>query len=307
DGIRLYCDLERSLPATDPFDRQITIGLGGFLELLVMAAAERGYRSEIVLFPEGEPQPRLDQRMIADIRLVRDESAKPDPLFAHVLTRRTNRTDYDIARPVSKASLDAIAGAARYFPARSAADDPQCSKLRSLGWDAMQTEFRTKQTAKESVDLMRVGKAEILANPDGVTVDSALIEALDDVGLFRRADLLDPGSSSYAQQLDFVRGQFDTAMAFLWLATPGNTREHQINAGRDYVRLNLAATAEGLAMQPFSQALQEFVEMRPHFDDLRNALGIAPQETVQMFVRLGYAPTVKPAPRWPYQTRIRKA
>ncbi|MFN8982898.1 MAG: twin-arginine translocation pathway signal protein, partial [Alphaproteobacteria bacterium] len=29
DRVLLRCDLERRLPATDPFDRQIVIGLGG--------------------------------------------------------------------------------------------------------------------------------------------------------------------------------------------------------------------------------------------------------------------------------------
>ena len=47
DELTLYCDLQRLLPETDPFGRQITIGLGCFLELLRMAAAEDGYRAEI--------------------------------------------------------------------------------------------------------------------------------------------------------------------------------------------------------------------------------------------------------------------
>ena len=35
DGsLSVFCDLNRRLPATDPFDRQITIGFGCFLELL---------------------------------------------------------------------------------------------------------------------------------------------------------------------------------------------------------------------------------------------------------------------------------
>ncbi len=37
--IILYADTERLLPHTDPFNRQITIGLGCFLELVRMAAA----------------------------------------------------------------------------------------------------------------------------------------------------------------------------------------------------------------------------------------------------------------------------
>ncbi|MEM6324789.1 MAG: twin-arginine translocation pathway signal protein, partial [Pseudomonadota bacterium] len=38
DSLTLFFDTDRQLPATDPFDRQLTIGLGCFLELLEMAA-----------------------------------------------------------------------------------------------------------------------------------------------------------------------------------------------------------------------------------------------------------------------------
>ena len=62
------CDLERRLPQTDPYDRQITIGFGAFLELAAIAAAETGHRTQIELFPQGEPQPRLDERPVALLR-----------------------------------------------------------------------------------------------------------------------------------------------------------------------------------------------------------------------------------------------
>ncbi len=44
DEITVFSDPDRRLPQTDPFDRQITIGLGCFLELLVQAAAQDGRR-----------------------------------------------------------------------------------------------------------------------------------------------------------------------------------------------------------------------------------------------------------------------
>jgi len=122
-----------------------------------------------------------------------------------------------------------------------------------------------------------------------------------------REEMLDPGSAVFAQQVPIMKAPFDTAMAFLWLTTPGNTRARQIEAGRDYVRLNLAATGLGIAMHPFSQALQEFEEMRPHFELMRRALEIGDDDTLQMFVRLGYGPAIKAAPRWPFDTRIRNA
>jgi hypothetical protein len=51
DRITLYCDVTRLLPQTDPFSRQIMMSHGTFLELLDLAARERGQRAEISLFP----------------------------------------------------------------------------------------------------------------------------------------------------------------------------------------------------------------------------------------------------------------
>lgn len=307
DEVTLLCDPERRLPRTDPFDRQITIGLGCFVELLVLAASQDGWRADVETFPEGEPQPRLDGRPVARIRFARDAGLVPDPLFAHVLDRRSNKEPYDLARPVATQALASVAGAARMATARFTNDPARVADLRAKAWDAMRTEITTYETMKESVELMRVGRAEIEASPDGIDLGGPFIEGLAAAGLFRKEELLDPSSSAFRQQIDFVKAPFDTAMAFLWLTTPGNSRADQIEAGRDYVRLNLAATALGLGMHPFSQALQEFPEMAPHFALMRETLGIAEGETLQMFARLGYGPQVQAGPRWPYETRIRSA
>lgn len=303
--ITLTCDLSRRLPHTDPYDRQITIGLGCFVELLALAAAADGYKTDIALFPEGEAQPRLDSRPVARIRFAEDGAAFRDPLFAYVLDRRSNKEAYDLERPVSEQDLKAIAAAARSNPVTFTRDAVRVADLRTLAWDAMMTEATTYETMKESVDLMRIGRAEIEANPDGIDIGGPFIEGLSMAGLFRREDLLDPTSSSFTQQLPILKEPFDTAVAFMWLVTPGNARKDQIEAGRDYIRLNLAATGFGIGMHPFSQALQEFVEMRPHYIAMRNALGIADADTLQMFVRLGYGPQIKAGPRWPYESRIR--
>ncbi|HVE52599.1 MAG TPA: twin-arginine translocation pathway signal protein, partial [Ramlibacter sp.] len=62
----------------------------------------------------------------------------------------------------------------------------------------------------------------------------------------------------------------------------------------------LAATAQGLAMQPLSQALQEYPEQAGPYADIHALLQApAPRHTVQMWARLGYAPAVGPSPRRP--------
>ena len=303
--ITLFCQADRRLPETDPFDRQITIGLGCFLELLAQAAAEHGYSADIVLFPDGEPQPRLDARPVARIRLEPDARAARDPLFAQVLARRSNKEPYDTGRAVTDADLGQIAAATRTVRLAGTTDAVRVAALRDMAWQANYTEITTPRTLKESIDLMRIGRREIEANPDGIDLSGPFIEALALTGMLTRDAMMDPGSDAFAQQISILKAPFDTAMAFQWMTTAGNGRNEQIAAGRDYVRLNLAATAAGLSMHPFSQALQEFPEMRPHVRALRNALAIPDGETLQMVVRLGYGPDARPAPRWPYETRIR--
>ncbi|MBC7603523.1 MAG: twin-arginine translocation pathway signal protein, partial [Ramlibacter sp.] len=73
DEITLYCDRTRLLPETDPLSRQMMMSQGTFLELLDIAARERGLRADIELFPDGEFGPVVvDARPTARIRLVRD-------------------------------------------------------------------------------------------------------------------------------------------------------------------------------------------------------------------------------------------
>jgi hypothetical protein len=104
DEVALYVDTGRLLPHTDPFSRQIVIGLGCFLEVMRIAAAERGFSVQTKLFPQGANRERLDDRPAAICRFVPD-AAEPDPLFAHVMHRRTLKEPFDTERPVSEAAL----------------------------------------------------------------------------------------------------------------------------------------------------------------------------------------------------------
>jgi len=95
----------------------------------------------------------------------------------------------------------------------------------------------------------------------------------------------------------------DATNAYAVITSAGNTRFEQIDAGRDWIRLQLAATSQGLAMQPVSQALQEYPEMAAHYRQAHELLA-SPGQTVQMLGRLGYGPEIDPSPRWPLETRI---
>jgi hypothetical protein len=306
DEITLLVDLNRRLPDTDPFDRQITIGLGAFLELARMAAAEEGVALDVAAFPDGADTASLDLRPIARLKVM-TKAAAPDPLFQHGSLRRTNRAAFDVSRAVSQSDLEAIAAEAIPLRAGFTADTTEVARLRDIAWRAMVIEMNTPAAAIESVDLTRIGRAEIEANPDGISLSGPMMEGLALAGLLSRDGMAQFGSAGHQAMMDAQKPQFDTAMAFLWIATEGNDRIAQVAAGRAYLRANLAATARGVAMQPFSQALQEYPEMAPSYAELANALAPRASDRVQMFARLGFAEPPAQSPRWPLATRILKA
>lgn len=308
NAITLYTDRERVLPHTDPFGRQILIGHGAFLELLVIALAEQGLAANVALWPQGELGANLkewDRRPIA--RITVQPGAARDPLFAHILNRHTPKSDFDTTRAVSADTLRALtAGAGRDgIQAGGTVDGAALGPLRELCWQSARVELLTPRTVMESVHLTRVGPGEILKHRDGISLNSPFLRAVDAVGMFDRKNPPAEGSEAYKTMMTRFEGHSRTAMGFVWLAGR-NRRADQVNAGRAYVRLHLQATALGVGMHPMSQALQEFAEMAPHYDRAhqlilgRPAPKTADEPTVQMFCRLGYTATPAPAtPRRP--------
>jgi hypothetical protein len=305
DGvITLHADTDRLLPHTDPFNRQIVIGLGCFLEVLRMAAAEDGYRAAMTLFPLGSSATALDRRPIARITLTADPTVARDPLFALVPARRSNKEPFDMSRPLAPDMLAQMAAAASNGTRFGGTIDPaETAKLRALTREALRIEVETPHTYQESVDLFRIGRREVDANPDGIDFSGPLFETMHLTGLFSRDMAADPTSFAFKSGMDAIYANADTAMGHVWLVTADNSRETQIATGADWLRVNLAATALGLGFQPLSQALQEFPEMAGPYGQVHERL--APDGgTVQMLSRIGYGPVVGNSPRWPLESRI---
>ena len=294
----VYCDLDRLLPETDPPNRQVTIGFGCFLELVRQAAAESGLRADITPFPDGEPQPLLDERPVAHVELVEDSSVQHDPLFSTVLARRTSRLVYDTSKPVANNILAELhAATVDGVDVFTSSDEAFVGDLRKLTVDAWDIEWSTASTRRESIEVMHVGKAAVDAKPYGLAIDDRLTSTLGKLGMMSPEALDDPETSAYKESFKFYERGCQSAMAFVWSTTPTNTRLAQLEAGRAWLRIQLAANALGLSFHPLSQALQEFPEMAEHYQRAHELLARNEGETVQMLARLGYAPGVGPAPR----------
>ncbi|MEM9063217.1 MAG: twin-arginine translocation pathway signal protein [Pseudomonadota bacterium] len=292
DTAILWRDRTRDLPETDPFDRQLTIGMGCFSELLAIAAGESGHAVDFDFFPDGEDGP-------VAVATFRDGGAA-DPLFAHVMARRSCKEPFG-ERLVMPEEAEALTGLASVHLQTDLVD-----QIRQIAWDAFKVEVTTYDKMKESVDLFRMGKSEINANPDGIDLGGPFLESLMLVGMLTREGQLDPTTPEFATGLEMYREMFDTTHAFISIVTDNNSRLDQIEAGRRWLRLNLTTTRLGLALHPVSQALQEYEEVNSHYSAIHELLA-EPGQTVQMLGRLGYGPATARTPRWALETRLRNA
>ncbi|MEP0391219.1 MAG: hypothetical protein ABJ205_05870 [Erythrobacter sp.] len=300
DEAIVSCDLEKRLPVTDPFDRQITIGFGAFLEVARIAAAQRGIAIEVDLFPQGEAQPRLDRTPVARLRFGGQEIANPDPLFDAIVHRRSNKEAYDTARVVEPALLDDILKSGGEGTAQSARIGPIKDEILS----SINAELATRDAYMESVDLMRIGHEEVAANPDGIDLTGPMIEAGIVTGQISREQLADMQSNAYKIGVEQTNETHGSVPSLIWIKTPSNTRADQIEAGRQYVRANLRATQLGLSMHPMSQSLQEYSEVADSCRAVHELLGASGEERIQMLARVGYGPRTGPSPRWPIVTFV---
>jgi hypothetical protein len=304
DGeVLLFVDGERLLPQTDPLSRQILIGQGCFLEILSMAAAAEGWRTETQLFSAG---PWTVERPVARVIFSRLPTPSIDPLLVEVPRRRTVKGRFE-PRPLDVAHGNALkAGVDLHGLRLSIVDEPaRMARLRAIAIAGSELEMNTPRTHKESIDVVRIGAAEIAAHRDGIAIKGPMIWMLRQLGLMTPDKAMTPGTMAWSSGRDYILAGYASAPAFGWLASRGNDRATQIAAGRAWVRLQLAASALGVSLQPHSQTLQEYPEMAALRAAMRAETGVADDETLQMFFRLGYAADPGPSPRRAFDSFVR--
>jgi hypothetical protein len=149
---------------------------GTFLELVDMAARERGIRTTIELFPQGEFSPtEIDQRPVARIRLQPDPAISKDPLFNVILKRHTNREAYDMNQAVPTEIIQKMADSVKPYPVRfgfAGQERPDMlKKHREIAAEAWRIELTTPAKILETYALLRIGAGEIAKHRDGISIN----------------------------------------------------------------------------------------------------------------------------------------
>lgn len=311
DTITVSLDTERLLPHTDPYGRQMMIGTGAMLGLLELAAIQQGYSATVSYagnqaidrLPGSEPLVRVEFTPL---------SQSPPPmqaaLFEQIPNRHTERGNYNPARPVPtefQENLPALLNGSSEGRIISVTDDAELFKMFSeLVKRAWYTELATPATMMESMNLFRVGAAEINQHRDGIVIDSYFLVMLDKLGLFDRSKPISIESRAFRRQIEDFNTATDSTPAFYVQTSSDNTRMSQIEAGVSYVKTQLYAAKLGLTMHPLSQGLQEYPEVKSVYTQMHRLINGDNQssgQTVQMLTRIGYPSTgttlTGPSPR----------
>ncbi|MFF2514614.1 Acg family FMN-binding oxidoreductase [Streptomyces sp. NPDC058086] len=281
--LRLYADLERTLPRTDPEKRGLHPGCGAALLNLRVADAAAGPAPEVRLLPDP-----ADAEFLAEAHL--RGTAPPDkalaPLRAAIHRRHSSR------HPFHDEGIPAAVQERLYDAARTEGAEllfPGAWHVRSIPELARDAEDR------EALDAGRRGETEQWTHtessgtggaPDGIPAEA--------FGPDRR------GTTAPAR--DFAVGRpmpgrawasFEKNPNIALLGTARDGPADWLRAGQARERVWLRATADGLVASVTSQPL-EWPELRWAARDPLSAMA-----HMQMVLRLGYGPEGHPSPRRP--------
>ena len=132
--VTIYHDATRDLPMTDPFNRQIFIGMGCFLETLKISATETGHSVDFDILPQGEKGPIAVAKFSKSVTL--------DQLAQFITTRHCGKEAYS-DRNIEKDKISELSNHVTII-----ADQQHVDALRQITWDALKIEMLTPSTHK---------------------------------------------------------------------------------------------------------------------------------------------------------------
>jgi len=286
----LYINTVRLTPQVDPYSRQLTISQGTFLEYVTVAAEKLGYAADIVLFPQGEYDDKgsIDSIKSKPIAKVTLKTSKPsisslyDMMFLPDTVRVAYKPDKlpsDLVNKFSSNNMRVVV-----FQ-----DQNDLDTLKKIAWEAASIEAGVERIGKETQDLFRPNEYAKNKYRYGFSLEGqgfsganvAIVEAL--LTLFPSMNNQKSSNDSF---LSGTRTALDNTPAFIMIISTDNSRTTQVMTGMLYSNIQLTCQSQGFYLQPMSQALEEYPEMKVLYDRI-HAEYARPGETIQMLARVG--------------------
>lgn len=290
----LYADSKRRTNAVDPYARQFMVSQGTFLEYVRVAGNQTGWHTNITFFPNGTYDENnlahsMDTLPVAKISLTKS-TPQNDPLYNTLFLPDTNREAYTSAK-LTSTQVQALS-ALTAGPGLSVDVYQRQHDLSSIGGYALQSaviESGVSRVMDESSVLFRANEFEKNRYRYGYSMEgqgSTGFSMQVMQGLVTLFPSLNSGKGASENFIRYTRTSIDHTPAYAMIVSSDNSRTAQVESGMLYSRLVLTGHTLGLAMQPLSQALEEYPEMHAPYKGIKDAY--APGGgTIQMLFRVG--------------------
>jgi hypothetical protein len=290
----LYADSSRTTKEVDPFYRQMMITQGTFLEYVRVAGEKEGFHADIAMFPEGEYEEgdilsSMDQKPVAKITLL---PAKPEesPLYNGMYLADTNRGNYKLEAPDSS-QISALLKLPdqQGLTIKLYTEKSDLEQIGNYVMEGAKIEAGVTSAMDESNAIFRANEKEKNKYRWGYSVEGQGASGFKRYllqGLITLFPSINEGKGASENFIHYTKTAVDHTSAYAVITTTGNSRTDQVLSGMLYSRLILRGHTLGLAMQPLSQVLEEYPQMRQPYDNFRNHYASQGQ-TVQMLFRIG--------------------
>lgn len=290
----LYADSSRMTKQVDPYARQMMISEGTFLEYVEVAGEKGGWNTEINLFPNGTYDESnlaksMDTKPVAKITLTKAKT-QTSPLYDAMFLPDTNREAYRTEK-LSASQANALSSLSVQSGITVKAFQDQ-NDLNQIGKYAMQSaviEAGTTRVMEESSVIFRANESQKNRYRYGYSVEGQGTTGFMKTvlqGLLTVFPSLNTGEAASQNFISATKASVDSTPAYVMIVSAGNSRTEQVESGMLYSKLVLTGHTLGLAMQPLSQVLEEYPEMKIPYTEFKQAY--APQGgTVQMLFRVG--------------------
>ncbi|MDT8717700.1 hypothetical protein IAI10_13605 [Clostridium sp. 19966] len=290
----LYSDSKRLTKEVDPFSRQDMITQGTFLEYARIAGDKLGYKTDIVLFPEGDYDENnlensMDKKPVAKITLTKTQP-KDNPLYDFMFLPDTNRSAYDKTK-LNSEEIKQLEDVNTYenMDINIFQDEKNVAILKNYAIEGAKIESSLHRMNVESANVFRPNEAEKNKYRYGYSVEGQGTSGIMKYILQGLVTIFPSFNDEKASANTYVKStemEAENTSTYALIISKDNTRKQQVESGMIYSRFVLQAHALGYVMQPLSQVLEEYPEMKQQYTGIHSEYA-SEGGTIQMFLRLG--------------------
>lgn len=293
----LYINSDRLVREVDPKLTQTVISQGTLFEYLIIAGEQLGYKLNYQIFPDGEyseypTNDELKSKRVAHIILEKSDK-KDNLLYGEIFKPDTSRIAYD-SLLISKENLDSLKDFQNNEYAQNIEfvyvnEGEKYNQLKKIILDSAKIETDTTRVMQEGSDIFRKNEREKNKFRYGFSFEGSALTGFNMhklqvlLTLFPSMNNIDASKKSFIAQTEMA---VDKNSGFVLLTSDKNSRTDQFNIGRYYSQIQLRAHTMGLAVQPLSQPIEEYVEMKEIYDNIHKNF-VGENKTILLLFRIG--------------------